>query len=150
MKSLTSKSQRKRRKKRKEKMKRPIAPYLSVYKPEITSIFSIGERVTGLLLVLVIFLGVILLKLEALLLSNYWFYSIFYFIFKSNVSGVVIGGLVLFVLLSCVYHTVFGVRYLYWDRGYKLITMEDIQKYTPKLMGVTVIITLIIWLFFLR
>lgn len=132
--------------KKKGKDHRPLSPYLTIYKPQITSIFSILERVTGVVLVLVIFLGVLLLKVEPIFLTYYWFYSLSYFLVQGSLSGLVIGTLVLFVLLNIVYHVVFGVRYLYWDRGYSRLTIEEIRKSTPILLGVVVFLTLLIWL----
>lgn len=132
--------------KRKTKDYRPLSPYLTIYKPQITSIFSILERVSGIVLVLVVFLGVLLLKVEPIFLTYYWFYSLSYFLIQGSLSGLIIGTLVLFVLLNIVYHVVFGVRYLYWDRGYSKLTIEEIRKSTPILVGVVVFLTLLIWL----
>jgi len=130
---------------RKKINNRPLSPFLTVYRPQITSIFSILERVSGIVLVLVIFLGALLLKIEPIFLTYYWFYSISYGIVKGSLGGIVIGTLVLFVLLNMVYHIVFGVRYLYWDRGYSRLTMGEIEKSTPILVGIIIVLTLLVW-----
>lgn len=133
-----------------EKSLRPISPYLSIYKPEITSIFSIIERVTGIVLVFVGFLGVIMIKLEVLLLSNYWYYSLCYLVFKSNIGGIFIGGIILFIILCGVYHIVFGIRYLYWDRVVELVSIEGVNKSTPLLGIIVVLVTIIVWFFIIN
>lgn len=125
---------------------RPTSPFLMVYKPQITSIFSITERVTGMLLVFVVFGWLFLLKIEPMFLTNYTFYSICYSIVKGSVAGFFIGSLIFLVILCGVFHVVFGARYLYWDRVFNRMSIEEIEKSTPLLVGVTVFFALIIWL----
>jgi len=127
-------------------VKRPISPFLTVYKPEITSVFSIFERITGLVLVGALFFGVILLKLESMLLSQYWCYSLCYAIFKGSLGSLFTGTLLLFVLLCTVYHTVFGARYIYWERAVSQLTIESIKETTLPMLGGVIAITLVIWL----
>jgi len=124
---------------------RPISPFLTVYKPEITSIFSIFERITGIVLVFVVYFGVILLKLEALLLSEYWCYSLCYNLFKGSVGGVFMGTILLFLILSIVYHVVFGVRYIYWDRVFSHVTIDSLKRTTLPMVALVLLLTLIIW-----
>lgn len=131
----------------KRKVVRPTSPFLSVYKPQVTSMFSIAERITGIILVLAVYFVVILVKLEGILLSNYWYYSLLYSVVKGPVSGVLLGSLLLFIIFAGVYHLVFGLRYIYWDRVYGKLNIEDINKYTPMLLGVTGVITLLYWLY---
>lgn len=125
---------------------RPTSPFLTLYKPQITSLFSITERITGILLVLVVYFWVLLLKLAPLCMTSYWFYSLTYSVVKGSVAGFFIGSLIFFILLSGVYHLVFGARYLYWDRVFGKLSIVEVNKYTPLLLGVTIGLTLLLWL----
>jgi succinate dehydrogenase cytochrome b556 subunit len=116
-----------------------------VYKPEITSIFSILERITGIVLVFVLYFGVVLLKLEYLLVSDYWCYSLCYSLFKGSLGGICVGTLILFTVLSMVYHVVFGARYLYWDRVFSHVTIESLERTTVPMLLLVIFLTLFIW-----
>ncbi|NRB10673.1 MAG: succinate dehydrogenase, cytochrome b556 subunit [Rickettsiaceae bacterium] len=89
--------------------KRPLSPHLTIYKPQISSILSIGHRLSGIGL---------FVTLSALI----WWFILWVFnkfdpdyldIFESNI---VIGILVL-VSYAFFYHLCTGIRHLFWDIG---------------------------------
>ena len=94
--------------------KQVISPFLTVYKPQYSSIFSILERVTGILVTLVVFTNIVLMYLSSVFIINYSFYSLMDCFYLSN--SFLINGIIFFVILNLVYHILFGCRFIYWDR----------------------------------
>jgi succinate dehydrogenase / fumarate reductase cytochrome b subunit len=92
-------------------IERPTSPHLQIYRPQLTSVLSIGHRITGVFLILgSVGLTVWLITLAA---SEAAFAS-FEAIRRS------IGGQVFCVasLFSLYYHLANGVRHLAWDMGW--------------------------------
>ncbi len=88
---------------------RPLSPHLSIYKPQITSFTSIMHRLSGVFLLLGVFV------------FAYWLYEI-------AVPGdcncvtwalqTIIGKLALFAWTLAIYYHLFnGIRHLLWDVG---------------------------------
>ena len=94
----------------KARKQRPLSPHLQVYKPQLTSILSIGHRATGILLSL------------GLLLFAWWIVALASgpeaFAHVQAFFGSFLG---LAVLAGCTFalffHTATGVRHLFWDAG---------------------------------
>jgi succinate dehydrogenase/fumarate reductase cytochrome b subunit len=63
-------------------VKRPISPFLAIYKPQVGSIFSILERISGIVLLFTFIVYLLLFSLKNNFLSFYFFYQIFYFFVK--------------------------------------------------------------------
>lgn len=90
---------------------RPLSPHLFIYKPEITMVLSITQRITGAGL----FFGTALI--------GWWLVAaaigdpaleIVYF-----VAGSWLGQLVLFVMVWALFqHMVQGIRHFFWDMGH--------------------------------
>lgn len=92
-------------------VRRPLSPHLQVYRPQITSLLSIMNRVTGI----AISSGTVLLVwwLVAAAMGPIAF---------AQVQGFVASPVGLFVLFgwtaSLFYHLFGGIRHLAWDLGY--------------------------------
>jgi succinate dehydrogenase / fumarate reductase, cytochrome b subunit len=90
--------------------KRPLAPHLQVYRPQLTSVLSIFHRVTGIALslgsiLLVVWLGSIAMGQGAYLTASVWFAS-------------PLGITLLLGWAFCFYfHLCNGIRHLFWDIG---------------------------------
>lgn len=111
-------------------MKRPISPHISIYKWQVTSLFSILHRLTGILLCF------------GLLFVIYKFYTVAFDIPLKNSP-------VMHIFIWCNvwalhYHWCNGVRYLLWDRG---IGMQQ-QTITYSAYGVFIISSLWTFLFY--
>lgn len=86
---------------------RPVSPHLTIYLPQVSSLFSIWHRITGVVLTIFILSPFLFLDLvfnfEFPFLFNlyfsYWF-ILFYYLFFSS---------------SFIYHSLNGVRHLLWD-----------------------------------
>lgn len=94
-------------------MKRPVSPHLSIYRPQITSVFSILHRVTGVY----IFVFLILLSLVLFMCSrpdgllSYSAIRDVSFLHYIMVFGVS------FFIICLSYHVCAGMRYLFWSLG---------------------------------
>ena len=90
---------------------RPLSPHLEVYKPQLTSLMSIFNRLTGLALsVGTLFFVWQLLAAASGPAAFAWFQAL---------AGSWIGLAALFGwTLSLFYHLTNGIRHLVWDAGY--------------------------------
>lgn len=90
--------------------KRPISPHLSIYKPQITSVMSITHRITGVFLLLGLFVDTS--WLVALSCSEESFNYVNGFM-TSFIGKVIMLGFI----FSIFYHLCNGIRHLFWDFG---------------------------------
>lgn len=93
-----------------ESVKQPLSPHLQIYKPQITSVFSITHRATG------VFLG-----LGALLLCA-WLVALaggeqHFNPAQSHVNAWYGKILLAALVFSLYYHLCNGIRHLFWDLG---------------------------------
>nr|BAJ22105.1 succinate dehydrogenase cytochrome subunit 3 [Cycas taitungensis] len=96
---------------------RPLSPHLTIYKPQLTSTFSILHRISGAFLATMVLFS-LLFCLEIGLIS--FTYGNFYqFSFSVNFPKFILG-LVNLTLLALCYHMSNGVRHLWWDLGFFL------------------------------
>nr|BDZ75467.1 succinate dehydrogenase subunit 3 [Trematodon longicollis] len=100
------------------KINRPLSPHLTIYKPQLTSTFSIFHRISGAFLAIMVFFSILFLKIGDLNLTSYYLYRYafsFTFYFHWLISSVVN-----FSLLALCYHMSNGIRHLLWDLGFFL------------------------------
>lgn len=114
---------------------RPLSPHLTVYKPQWTSVTSILTRITGNALLL------------AALLIVWWLLaastSAEYFAVANGLLTSWFGDLVLFLSLWAVwYHTLAGIRHLYWDTG-RGLDIETAEKLGKMVVGGSVVLTIL-------
>lgn len=132
-------------------MGRPISPFLSIYKPQVGSIFSIFARITGIILLTVLLVVIVSYQLRETMLTYYGFYSFVFFLFKGAYSDLIAGSFLFFILLSLVYHLIFSIRYLSWSLTgglfeYAPLNLEGLYKVSYYMLLGTVLCTLILWL----
>ena len=96
-----------------QKNSRPISPHIGIYKPQVTSIFSIMHRISGI----VNYIG--------LLVMIWWIVSISFVPgnpmdgFLWSFFATAFGNLILIGwTLSLFFHMCTGIRHLLWDVGY--------------------------------
>nr|AYR06694.1 succinate:cytochrome c oxidoreductase subunit 3 [Rhodogorgon sp.] len=97
---------------------RPLSPHLTIYKPQITSVFSIWHRITGILLTLIMNYILILLKL-----SIYFPFDMEFNLFLNhqlNFPDWIINTLILNLLIFFLFHFLNGIRHIIWDLGFIL------------------------------
>lgn len=93
-----------------ESVKQPLSPHLQIYRPQITSVFSITHRATG-----------VFLSLGALLFSV-WLVALAGGEQRFNAVQAQLGAWYGKILLAAFvfalyYHLCNGVRHLFWDMG---------------------------------
>nr|BDW36337.1 succinate dehydrogenase subunit 3 [Barbula unguiculata] len=125
------------------KINRPLSPHLTIYKPQLTSTFSIFHRISGAFLAIMVFFSILFLKIGDLNLTFYYLYRYafsFTFYFHWLISSVVN-----FSLLALCYHMSNGIRHLLWDLGFflelsKVYTSGIIMLFSAAFLAVSNII----------
>ena len=118
-------------------VERPLSPHLQVYRPQLTSVLSIMNRVTGM----AISAGTLLFVwwLAAAATGPQAF---------DRVQGFIGSPVGLFVLFgwtaALFYHFYAGIRHLAWDAGYGY-ELGDVHRSGWLTMGATVVSTVLVW-----
>lgn len=90
---------------------RPLSPHLQIYKLPLPAVLSITHRLTGLFLVMILWLLIL-----GLVCLTYFpgCYGKYYHYISSGFGQLILGsGLVCFY-----FHLLNGIRHLFWDAGY--------------------------------
>ncbi|MEM8871186.1 MAG: succinate dehydrogenase, cytochrome b556 subunit [Pseudomonadota bacterium] len=114
---------------------RPLSPHLTIYKPQWTSMTSIVTRLTGNAL------------LVSALLVVWWFIAAATspeaFAIADWVVTSWLGDLVMFLSLWALwYHTLAGVRHLYWDTG-RGLDIPSAEMLGKVVVGGSIILTIL-------
>ena len=110
-----------------KKTELPISPHLQIYKPQITSVLSIGHRISGFCLnFFLLFIGL-------------WVFSLalgetYYVLFLKLSSFFLIKFLLSIGLLGFTYHALNGVRHIFWDFGFFL------DKISSSIFGIIIVL----------
>lgn len=99
-------------------LSRPLAPHLSIYSGQYTSIYSIWHRITGVCIIIILAFLLLLLKV-----SSYKIYPISYKTFMS-LSLWIKNSIYLNLTLLLSYHILNGLRHIFWDLGFILSTTQ--------------------------
>ena len=93
---------------------RPLTPHLTIYSSQITSLYSIWHRITGLSLIFSIILFFIFIKFNI-----YYFYQSIFMIFLWFPLWIK-NSIYLNIIIFLVYHMLNGIRHILWDLGFFL------------------------------
>ena len=107
--------------------KNPISPHIQIYSWHISSLVSIGHRITGVLNIII--LTLISVWLASLLLGELN-YKIIYNFLNSFIGKF----FVIASIWSFIFHSLSELRHLFWDMGY------GFELRTTKITGVMVIL----------
>ncbi|KAL4783897.1 hypothetical protein BJX76DRAFT_357568 [Aspergillus varians] len=124
-----------------QRLKRPVSPHLSIYRPQITWIVSIATRITGVALS-----GGLYLYATAYLLSPVTGWNIgseslvaaFNSLSPSIQFAAKFG-----VALPFAFHSFNGIRHLVWDSG-QMITNQQVARSGWTVVGSSVVVTLLL------
>jgi len=114
---------------------RPLSPHLTIYKPQLTSMTSIFTRITGNALIV------------GALLTVWWFLaaatSQSSFAFVDGIVTSVVGDIVMTLSLWALwYHSLSGLRHLYWDTG-RGLDVETAEKLGMGIIGGSFVLTIL-------
>ncbi len=114
---------------------RPLSPHLTIYKPQLTSMTSIFTRITGNALIV------------GALLTVWWFLaaatSQSSFAFVDGIVTSVVGDIVMTLSLWALwYHSLSGLRHLYWDTG-RGLDVETAEKLGLGIIGGSFVLTIL-------
>nr|YP_009114071.1 succinate:cytochrome c oxidoreductase subunit 3 [Hildenbrandia rubra]AHB62134.1 succinate:cytochrome c oxidoreductase subunit 3 [Hildenbrandia rubra] len=100
---------------------RPLSPHLTVYSTQISSLYSIWHRITGVCNLLLLLVGPILIKLFV------WgrIFETIYLLQTANLLFKFVAGS---FFLSFFYHLLTGCRHLLWDLNIGLTTKLVIRS----------------------
>ncbi len=120
-----------------DQRQRPLSPHLQVYRPQLTMVFSITHRLTG-----------VALSIGSLLLT-WWLLAAAAgpeaFGTAQAFLGSWFGQLVLLGFsFSLFYHLCNGVRHLVWDSGH-LLEIESVYRSGWIMLGTSVGLTIVAW-----
>lgn len=115
---------------------RPLSPHLTIYKPQLHSAMSIFFRITGVGLTLGALLTVWLFLAAAT--SDSYFATVEWYVTSFIGDLIMLGS-----LAALVFHTLGGIRHLWWDTG-RGFTMEKVHKSGYAILAGTAVITLLI------
>lgn len=102
------------------RLNRPQSPHLTIYKPQLTSMLSITHRGTGIALT-----GYAAIFGIAALTCPDGANSVVSLIEGLNLGAASLGALKFTLAFPFAFHTVNGVRHLFWDLG-KFLTIKEV------------------------
>ena len=116
---------------------RPLSPHLSIHKKNLTSVFSVFHRFTG-----------IILSIGSIFIS-FWVAIIAlgpkYFSFFEYISSLILFKFILFVwTIGIFYHLFNGIRYLFWSYGIGM-DLKTVYNSGYFVLFLTLVSTLCVW-----
>ena len=112
--------------------KNPLSPHIQIYSWHISSLVSIGHRITGVINIII--LTIVMFWIGSLLIGENFYQTIFNFLNSFFGKFFIIG-----TIWSFTFHSLSELRHLFWDLGY------GFELKTANLTGVLVIIFSIIF-----
>ena len=112
--------------------KNPLSPHIQIYSWHISSLVSIGHRITGVINIII--LTIVMFWIGSLLIGEYFYQTIFNFLNSFFGKFFIIG-----TIWSFTFHSLSELRHLFWDLGY------GFELKTANLTGALVIIFSIVF-----
>jgi succinate dehydrogenase / fumarate reductase cytochrome b subunit len=116
--------------------KRPLSPHLSIYKPQISTVLSIGHRLSGTGL----FFMIIVLSWWFIL----WVMSKFDPAYLAVFDNKIVKTLLILTSYGFFYHLCTGIRHLIWDTG-RGFSIRAINYSGIVAILASIILTVIFW-----
>ena len=112
--------------------KNPLSPHIQIYSRHISSLVSIGHRITGVINIII--LTIVMFWIGSLLIGENFYQTIFNFLNSFFGKFFIIG-----TIWSFTFHSLSELRHLFWDLGY------GFELKTANLTGALVIIFSIVF-----
>ncbi|MGC0371629.1 MAG: hypothetical protein DGJ47_000322 [Rickettsiaceae bacterium] len=120
------------------KNKRPLSPHLSIYKPQISSVLSIGHRMSGT--------GLFVMILALSWWFILWVFSGFNNCYFECFDNLIVKSLLYITSYGYFYHFCTGIRHLVWDTG-RGFEINCINRSGVAVILISVILTALFWLY---
>lgn len=91
-------------------LNRPLTPHLTIYSSQLTSVYSIWHRITGLVIIFSLIMYLVFLKVNSYFISN----------IGLEISLWVQNSFFLVLIMFFYYHILNGIRHINWDLGFIL------------------------------
>ena len=117
---------------------RPLSPNIQIYRPQLTSVLSIANRVTGVVLSLYAVVLVVWLIAAA---DGPHAYATVEVVIQSRVGQILLFG----CTFSFFLHLCGGIRHLVWDAGYGF-ELSAIYASGWTVVGASTVLTVITWI----
>ena len=119
-------------------LKRPISPHMTIYSWQYTNTLSITHRATGIMM----YGGLFVLAVPYISLP-YMFPAYITYLTSFTSGKLLLGTGKFLISLPVVYHSLNGVRHLFWDFGYGL-NLENLKTTAYATVGGSLVISLIL------
>jgi len=93
---------------------RPLSPHLTIYSSQITSMFSIWHRITGVGLIIFLMANLTFLKIISYKIFIISYIEVIY------TTSWIYNTFIINLVLGFMYHVLNGLRHITWDLGYNL------------------------------
>ena len=118
---------------------RPLTPHLTVYSNQITSNYSIWHRITGIVLISILFFYI-----------NFFKISFFFLIFlnktlKLNIFLLIKNIIVINIIIIFIYHILSGIKHIKWDLNYGIYLNKIFYSYVLMFLILFYIFTILIF-----
>ena len=121
----------------KNNRQRPISPHLSIYKPQISSVLSIGHRLSGV--------GLFFALAAFCWWFSLWVFSKFEPCYLELFDNIIVKIILIIASYGFFYHFSTGVRHLVWDTG-RWFSIPAINASGIGAVILSVVLTAIFWL----
>ena len=121
----------------KNNRQRPISPHLSIYKPQISSILSIGHRLSGV--------GLFFALAAFCWWFTLWVFSKFEPCYLELFDNIIVKIILIIASYGFFYHVSTGVRHLVWDTG-RWFSIPAINASGIGAVVLSVVLTAVFWL----
>ena len=132
---------------------RPTSPYLSVYRLQVGSFFSIFTRISGVLLLATLSIPLLLFSFSFNGTSFYLVYLAIFFVFKSSYTSAFFSFALVLFFTSLLYHLFSAARYLLWSSvsglSNDIFSLQDLKRTQGYLLFFPVAVVICSWIVFL-
>ena len=116
---------------------RPISPHLSIYKPQISSVLSIGHRLSGI--------GLFFALAAFCWWFTVWVFSGFESYYLEFFDNLIVKAILVIASYGFFYHLSTGIRHLVWDTG-RWFSIPAINASGWGAVILSIVLTAIFWL----
>jgi len=121
----------------KNNRQRPLSPHLSIYKPQISSVLSIGHRLSGV--------GLFFALAAFCWWFTLWVFSKFEPCYLEIFDNIIVKIILIIASYGFFYHFSTGVRHLVWDTG-RWFSIPAINASGIGAVILSIVLTAVFWL----